>query len=330
MVIMVTEKPQKNPRKYECTDCNYDTSNKKDYSRHLMTAKHTMVQNGIEKTPSKPHYICALCKKNFRYSSGLSRHTKTCKPTVIPIVQPVQRHVKLKSTHADVDSLMDLLKQNQDFKELLIEQQTENKLFKELIIEQQFENQKLQSKLIEAVKDTGNTYNNNSTTNNNQKFNLNFFLNTTCKDAMNMTEFIENIRVDFKDIENIGKNGYVTGMTDMILSRIKELDVTKRPLHCTDLKRETMYIKDNDEWSKDTPDNTKLHQMIDYVAKRNYAKIPLWRDNHPECQQWDHPQYEFCVSMMRNILGDVGTEQIRLDNKVIKNLSRHVLVEKQG
>ena len=91
-------------------------------------------------------------------------------------------------------------------------------------------------------------------------FNLNFFLNDTCKDAMNMSDFIENMEVSFKDIENIGKQGYVTGMTDMILTRIKELDVTKRPLHCTDLKRETMYIKDNNEWSKDTPDNSKLHK----------------------------------------------------------------------
>ena len=141
-------KMPKNAIDFYCENCDFKCSKKSNYDKHLMTAKHTMVQNGIEKTPSKPHYICALCKKNFRYSSGLSRHTKTCESTVIPIVQPVQRHVNLKSTHADVDSLMDLLKQNQDFKELLIEQQTENKLFKELIIEQQFENQKLQSKLI--------------------------------------------------------------------------------------------------------------------------------------------------------------------------------------
>ena len=172
------------------------------------------------------------------------------------------------------------------------------------------------------------TVNNNTTNNNNQKFNLNFFLNTTCKDAMNMSEFIENIEVNFKDIENIGKNGYVTGMTDMILSRIKELDVTKRPMHCTDLKRETMYIKDNNEWTKDTPENTRFHKMIDYVAKRNYAKMPLWRQRNPECLDSDHPKYEFCIKMMRNMLGDVGLEQKRLDNKIIKNLSKHLLVEK--
>jgi len=207
----------------------------------------------------------------------------------------------------------------------------QNQEFKDMIIEQQEENHKLQNKLIEAVKINGSTTNNtinNTTNNNNQKFNLNFFLNTTCKDAMNMSEFIENIEVNFKDIENIGKNGYVSGMTDMILSRIKELDVTKRPMHCTDLKRETMYIKDNDEWAKDTPENTKLHQMIDYMAKQNYAKMPLWRQRNPECLDSDHPKYDFCIKMMRNMLGDVGAEQVRLDNKVIKNLSKHILVDK--
>jgi len=146
---------------------------------------------------------------------------------------------------------------------------------------------------------------------------------------MNMSDFIENMEVGFKDIENIGKNGYVSGMTDMILSRIKELDVTKRPLHCTDLKRETMYIKDNDEWSKDTPDNSKLHKTIKCVAKRNYATIPLWRENYPECQDWNHPKYDFCVDMMRNILGDIGDEQTKLDNKVIRNLSKHIVVNKE-
>ena len=145
---------------------------------------------------------------------------------------------------------------------------------------------------------------------------------------MNMSEFIENICVDLEDIENIGKNGYVQGMTNMILLRIKDLDVTKRPLHCTDLKRETMYIKNNDEWSKDTPDNSKLRNMITIVAKQNYGALPIWREKHPECKDTSNPQYSFCIDMMRNILGDVGENQIRMDNKIIKNLSRHIMVDK--
>ena len=315
METKITKKPEKNIKKiYTCDVCQFITSKKLDYNRHIVTNKHVSKSSGNKKNS---RYSCDFCNKQYKNRTGLWKHKQICSgkpnnPGDNTLTSCDTASESNKNTEI-VQTMMQLIKQNHEFKSLIIEQQKEN--------------QTLQKQLLDAVKDTGNTYN-NTTHNNNQKFNLNLFLNTTCKDAMNMTDFIENIEVDFKDIENIGKNGYVSGMTDMILSRIKELDVTKRPLHCTDLKRETMYIKDNDEWSKDTPDNTKLHQMIDYVAKRNYAKIPLWRDNHPECQQWDHPQYEFCVSMMRNILGDVGPEQIRLDNKVIKNLSRHILVVK--
>ena len=181
--------------------------------------------------------------------------------------------------------------------------------------------------MLEMSGNMGNN-NNNTTNNNNQKFNLNFFLNNTCKDAMNMSDFIENMDINFEDIENIGKNGYVTGMTDMILSRIKNLDVIKRPMHCTDLKRETMYIKDNNEWEKDTPDNKKLHKMMSIISKRNYSTIPQWRDEHPECQNMRHPHCDFSVDMLRNVLGDVGEGQIKLDNKVIKNISKHIIVDK--
>jgi hypothetical protein len=199
------------------------------------------------------------------------------------------------------NTMMQLIKQNQEFKEIIIEL---------------------------AKKDTTTNNNNTINNNNNQKFNLNFFLNNTCKDAMNMSEFIENIEVQFEDIENIGRNGYVTGMTEMILSRIKNLDITKRPVHCTDLKRETMYIKDNNEWERDTPDNKKLQKMISMIAKRNYATIPLWRNEHPESEDMNNPMYNFNIDILRNVLGDVGDGQIRLDKKIIKNISKCITVEK--
>ena len=310
---MLTKNPQKIPKKFQCHLCNYITSNKKDYTKHLSTAKHNKLTNLTEKSPNVLNaFICGFCNKEYKSRVGLWQHKQKCR-NVDDYDNELTMDINDNSTIAE--TMIQLIKQNQEFKELLVEQQQEN--------------QKLQSQLIEAVKDTGNTYNNNNTiNNNNQRFNLNFFLNTTCKDAMNMSEFIENMEINFKDIENIGRNGYVNGMTEMILSRIKELDVTKRPLHCTDLKRETMYIKDNDEWCKDTPENTKLRKMIGYVAKRNYATIPLWREKYPECQNWNDPKYDFCVDMMRNILGDIGEKQTRLDNKVIKNLSKHITVEK--
>jgi hypothetical protein len=315
----------KNPMKYFCEICNFSTSNSKDYKRHLSTAKHKIQQNTTQIQPLHNRYYCE-CGKSYSHRGSLYNHKKSCgflpqKKTPDSIkYDPIVSQQTDNGDNTQTDQIYNLFIENQEFKKLLIEQ---NKA----MIEQQNENHNLQKQLLEVVKD-GRVINNNTTNNNNQKFNLNFFLNTTCKDAMNMSEFIENIEIDFKDIENIGKNGYVSGMTDVILSRIKDLDVTKRPLHCTDLKRETMYIKDNDKWSKDTPNNTKLHNMISCVAQRNCATVPLWREKHPESQQINHPQYEFCINMMKNVLGDIGSQQTRLDNKVIRNLSKHIIVNR--
>ena len=245
-------------------------------------------------------HIC-ICGKEFKYRQGLHRHKKSC-----VYINTYSSNHSNDNTYNDIqhDSsvIIELIKQNQEFKEIIIEL---------------------------AKKDTTTNNNNNTiNNNNNQKFNLNFFLNNTCKDAMNMSEFIENIEVQFEDIENIGRNGYVTGMTEMILSRIKNLDITKRPVHCTDVKRETMYIKDNNEWERDTPDNKKLQKMISMIAKRNYATIPLWRNEHPESEDMNNPMYNFNIDILRNVLGDVGDGQIRLDKKIIKNISKCITVEK--
>ena len=307
-----------------CEKCDYYTSNSKDYKRHLLTAKHKIQQNTTKIQPLHKKHLC-VCGKSYSHRASLYNHQKKCEH-FSPKNPLTNNDAKLEfldskkdpSSVVEKTELVKLLKQNQDFKDLLVEQNR-------MMINQQVENQKLQKQLIEAVSD-GKTIT-NITNNNNQKFNLNFFLNTTCKDAMNMSEFIENITIDFKDIEDIGKNGYVSGMTNMILSRIKDLDITKRPLHCTDLKRETMYIKDNNEWSKDSPENDKLRDMITIVAKQNYNIVPLWREQHPECINSEHPKYNLCVDIMRNTLGDVGNDQIKLDSKVIKNISKHILVK---
>lgn len=301
---------------YFCELCDFKTSNKKDFTRHSKTAKHInsvlIQQNSTEiiKKPINNHnYICQ-CGKKYKDRTGLWKHRKSCNLTQlntdnmssIDINNDMSNINNTSDINVLTNTMMQLIKQNQEFKEIIIEL---------------------------AKKDTTTNNNNNTiNNNNNQKFNLNFFLNNTCKDAMNMSEFIENIEVQFEDIENIGRNGYVTGMTEMILSRIKNLDITKRPVHCTDVKRETMYIKDNNEWERDTPDNKKLQKMISMIAKRNYATIPLWRNEHPESEDMNNPMYNFNIDILRNVLGDVGDGQIRLDKKIIKNISKCITVEK--
>ena len=322
---MTTKKCQIKEQKFICHSCNFICSKKSNYNTHLKTAKHQRTTLRLQKEAAA---LTCECGKIYSCRQNLYRHRAKC---------AFLREKGAFSKDSDDDSeydnkdmntetILNVIKQNQEFKDMLFEQSKQLHETHEQLVRSNEQNISMQLKLLDAFKD-GKTIVN--TTNNNQKFNLNFFLNTTCKDAMNMSEFIENLHIDCKDIENIGKNGYISGMTDMILSRIRDLDVTKRPLHCTDLKRETMYIKDNDEWSKDTPNNSKLHNMISIVAKQNYSALPLWKEKHPECFNGDHPQYSFCLDMMRNILGDVGYEQIKLDNKVIKNLSRHILIDKK-
>ena len=313
----------KNP-KYICEICNFKSSKKSDYTRHLTTAKHIMTTRGLQKSANA---VWCECGKVYSCRQNLYRHRVKCAflREKSAILGESTIDTDEESNPMNAESILNVIKQNQDFKDMLFDQSRQLHETHEQLMKSNEQNINMQLKLLDAFKD-GKTIVN--TTNNNQKFNLNFFLNTTCKDAMNMSEFIENINIDFKDIENIGKNGYINGMTDMILSRIKDLDVTKRPVHCTDLKRETMYIKDNDEWSKDTPTNSKLRNLITIMGKHNCGQINRWREHHPESLNKNHPQYEFCLDMMKNILGDVGESQIRMDNKVIKNLSRHILVDK--
>jgi len=192
-----------------------------------------------------------------------------------------------------------LVKENQDFKKLLIEQS---------------------SQMMELAKNSQTI--NNNTTNNNTQFNLNFFLNDTCKDAMNITDFIGDMNVNIDEIEYIGHNGYVNGMTKMIMDRLKDMDITKRPIHCTDIKRETMYIKDQDEWCKDTEELTKLRKILSRITMNNYRTVPQWKTAHPKSEEMDTRDYNFCYKMMRVILGDVEDEQVRLDNKIIKTMAK--------
>jgi hypothetical protein len=239
------------------------------------------------------------------------------------IAPPQEGHVPL---HDDMQLpnipttlIFELIKQNQELKNLLIQQSN-----------QMMEQNKTMIEVAKNSNNNNNTINNTNTNshNNNKTFNLQFFLNETCKNAINMSEFIENIEVQMNELENIGHNGYVAGMTDIILSRIKDLDVSKRPVHCTDLKRETMYIKDNNEWNKDNAEKSYLRKAISMVSKKNCGKTMEWRERNPECLEIGSPKYDFCFKMMRNVLGDFEDVQFKMDNKIIKSLAKEVAVDR--
>ena len=324
---MVTNKIPKNAKLYSCEKCNFTCSKQSNYISHTLTAKHKMITMITPKIPKTTKaYVCE-CNKKYNFASGLSRHKQICTYTIPEHPEVTNENV---NTNIGIDShaVIMLLKQNDEFKSLMLEQYTQ-------LQETSKQNIELQRQLVDAVKNntssiTNVTNHNHNTTNNNQKFNLNFFLNDTCKDAMNITDFLRNFDIHIDELEYIGNHGYVNGMTKMIMDRLKGMDITKRPIHCTDIKRETMYIKDKDEWSKDTDELSKLRKILGRITMNNYKAVPEWKTAHPECEEMDSRDYNFCYKMMRVILGDVEDEQIKLDNKIIKTMAKDLFVNKNS
>ena len=329
MITNDDKKIPKNPKDFLCQKCNYITSSKKDYNKHLLTRKHKIVTNDDKKIPLA--YICE-CGKQYKYRQGLSNHKQKCnyvedisnedEETTDPIITTASPG----ELSSQPNMVLELLRENQEFKQLMIEQNKQMQETQSQLQQSVAHNTELQSQMVEIFKE-GKTINNISNTSN--KFNLNFFLNNTCKDAMNITDFIGELGVHIDEIEYIGHHGYVNGMTKMIMDRLKDMDITKRPIHCTDIKRETMYIKDQDEWSKDTEELSKLRKILSRITMNNYRTVPQWKTAHPKCEEMDTRDYNFCYKMMRVILGDVEDAQIRMDNKIIKSLSKELYVDKK-
>ena len=291
--------------------------------RHLTTAKHKKITNDNDFTPKKPlTYICDHCDKEFKYASGLSRHMKKCTFKREPTEELSTKTGEKQTTIPDMNVFIDLLKQNQEFKELMIEQSKQ-------IQEQQQENQELQKQLIEAVKVGQHIENQTNINNNNQNFNLNFFLNEQCKDAINMSDFLENMELNLEDLTETGRLGYVGGISRILVNKLQELDVYKRPMHCTDIKRETLYIKDNNEWEKQVNPKDKMNNIINKVANKNCRNLPQWRDKHPESQVFDSPMNIEYMNMTQAILGGFSEEENRqYRDKIVRNVVKEIVVGK--
>ena len=294
------------PNKYECIKCDFKCSKQSDWNRHILTRKHTCETNMEQnETQSTPLHKCKFCNDTFNSRTTLWRHKSSCE----------KRQIITNTSGETIPSI------TENFTRLIQQQMTANNEFKQMMIEQT-------NQMLEIAKNT-QVINNHTTNHNNQKFNLNFFLNDTCKDAISITDFLRNLNVHIDELEYIGNHGYVNGMTKMIMDRLKDMDITKRPIHCTDIKRETMYIKDDAGWSKDTDELTKLRRILSRISMNNYRTVPVWRTAHPDCEVMETRTYEFCYKMMKEILGDVEEEQIKLDNKIIKTMAKELFVQKQ-
>jgi hypothetical protein len=314
---MLTKKSPKNPLHFECEKCAYVTSNKKDYTKHLTTAKHKKLTMLTDKIPKIPTMLtCELCDKQYKSRTGLWQHQKKCVPKQEPIEETPIEPSQTPPIVPDMSVFIDLLKQNQEFKELMVEQ------FKE--------NQELQKQLIEATKAGGQHIENQTNiNNNNQKFNLNFFLNEQCKDAINMSDFLENMELNLEDLSETGRLGYVGGISRILVNKLQELDVYKRPMHCTDMKRETLYIKENDEWEKQVNSKEKIKTIINKVANENRKNLPQWRDEHPESQVFDTPENLEYMNLCNVSLGGFGEVENRQHrDKIMRSVVKEIMINK--
>ena len=318
---------------FYCEHCDYSCSKSNDYKKHCLTNKHNAIING-ENATSRVHEC--KCGKVYKHSSSYYRHIKVCSDyNAQNNIPPENKH----PTHMDTTIVIELLKQNQDFKDLMVEQAKQlAEQAKQLAEQQQLHNNQLieqqqqqNNQLLEAVKDgkLGNTIN-NTTNNTTNKFNLNVFLNETCKDAITMNEFINSIEVTMEDFIRTGKIGFVDGISTVMVERIKGMDMHTRPMHCTDLKRETMYIKNDNAWEKGDIDKTLLRRAVKNVACKNYRQLKPWFDSsQPQVDQAGTDEYENYFQYYKSALGGCGKEEDRkFEDKIIKNVLKEVVVDK--
>ena len=290
-----------------CEKCCYKTSNKKDYTKHLSTLKHK--NNGLT-TENNKKYICEDCKKSFNDRAGLWRHKKKCEffvkhEKVIDNIEGSKNNINFN----DCSVFFELIKQNQEFKNLILEQNKQ-------IIE------------LSSNKNIITNCNNNINSHN-KTFNLQVFLNEKCKDALNISDFVNSLKLTLEDLENVGENGFVNGITKIFVNGLKQLDVYKRPIHCSDLKRETMYLKNENVWEKDNENKENMKKVIKQIANKNIKKIYEWKDKYPDCKYSDSKKND---QYSRIIIESMGAKTIEEDQvlyeKIIKNIAKETIIDK--
>ena len=302
---------------FYCDNCHYNTSKKSSYINHTLSAKHQksikvniLETNGNQIMPKlcSTKYSCENCNKEFKNRSGLWKHKQKCKTKTNNDVKCVELNEK--------DLILMLINDNKELRNLLLEQTKEKDEFKNMML-----------KVIENG--TNNNSNNIHTNSHNKAFNLNFFLNETCKDAMNITDFVESIKLQLTDLEKVGELGYVEGLSNIIARNLKELDITQRPVHCTDKKRETMYVKDENIWEKDE-ERKKMHKLVKKITDKNIKLLPEYRELHPDYINASSLRSDQYNQIFLQALGGSGDNDYEKEEKIIQKVSREVLVEKNN
>ena len=300
---------EKTPEKYICNDCNFKCNKNSEWVRHISTRKHLFRINLNEKNAAEiTLYKCKNCNKSYKANNSLWYHEKKCiVENSIKEDDNIKPEDLLNSDNTiNASLLMEIVKQTQEFKNLLIEQ---NNKINDLSVQN-------------AIIQNNITTHTTNTTNN--SFNLQFFLNETCKDAMNIVDFVNSVQLTTDDFETTGKLGFVDGISRIFIKELKKLDTEKLPIHCTDFKRETVYIKDNDIWEKENDEKNKLKWTIDRIAQLNLNQLQQWQEKYPECKENNTRANDHFFGLAKVALGGRGKEE---ENKFREKIMRNVLKE---
>jgi hypothetical protein len=354
---------------YVCENCDFECSKHSNYLKHLSTQKHFRKSSGnVGNKPAPkmlPKFKCMLCKKKFHTNSGLWKHNKQCLEQlvasvtpVIPVLEPepepntfdleaqvkkvIEKEISNLTNKTNFDTTIDptnninivleVLKQNNELKELFVQQ---NMLINSKIDEQNKTTNELQSQLIEISKNSlsvANNINNGQITNNtnNNQFNIQIYLNETCKNAMNINQFLDYLQPTLQELEDTAHLGYVESISRIIMRGFKNLEEDELPFHCTDLKREHIYIKNPDEeWVKETDEKPLLLRFVKEVARRNFNNIFAWQKENPTWASYHSKKNDLYNSIVANAMSG-ATEKEQNDNyeKIMKNIMKNIVVDK--
>jgi len=326
---------------FRCDVCNFITLNKKDYTRHLQTVKHLKKTNTNEQNDTDDFVVnniqlhkCEGCNAIYKYKSGLSRHLRCC----VKYVQFSKEHNIISSNET-----MDVMDVFNNLKQIMLEFVKSNydvvksnselakntteliKTNQEVIAHQQATNDKLLELCINtsAASVTNNNIYNHKGDNH---YSVNFFLNEKCKDAMNITDFVNSIELSREDMENVGRNGYVKGISNIFIDNLKNTDIHKRPIHCSDRKREVLYVKEHDKWEREGVGSDKLINAVKKVEHKNLVMLNEWAKQHPECENSDTRANDMYMKFSKNIQ-DGEDENIL---KVVKNIAKQTVIERNN
>ncbi len=290
--MISNEKLVKTSNIFECKICNYNTRRKYNLISHCETIKHKINELAMisnEKLVNPSKHICQYCDKSYKDYSGLWRHKKKCIGN---------------DTDVNSQQLVEfLMKENSEFKQ----------------------------QIMELAKNTGSNNNNTTITNSNnkQQFNLNFFLNDTCKNAMNIMDFVSQLKIENKDLEETGRLGFAEGISKMIINGLKQMSISDRPIHCSDSKRETLYIRNNNEWNKETDERVILTNAIRGVTHKNIKQISKWSKDHPDCNDSSSKQNDKYLKIVCESMSGSSSEETNKNyNKIIKNIVKETVINR--